>query len=206
MTNATTALYTKEFDDGAFLLSVAEMRFKIDLAAMPPATKNGELVRRIRSGIRTVELLAFESMMRRPGRYHAVLRRLHAWNPVFEEGYSPGWETSSKNMLQPAARARAASGIKAAYLKPWDDYARLLKNPEYVHAYRLMQDNLLPLNTIRAIIAQDYQQPILTHEQLVAVLQRGAEIETAAGMKSGRIGNSLQQYLRNAKKAASGKK
>lgn len=79
-----------------------------------------------------------------PEQFASLIASLESWNPRVSANYDPGWKTSSRCSDYSARISDAKSFI----LKPMQSLSRLLKIPNYLHAYKIYTD-----------VFQNYDQP-----------------------------------------------
>lgn len=126
-------------EDSGFLLYAAQLRARVDLDRFPPKGKGGDSPAAL---IGTLSMQIGQAvnpaLMRDPRVFGGALARLRAWDPLAPAGYDPGWEHAP---AKPDAAARAAADrMKREMLEPAEGMARLLATPEYLQAFRTLQD------------------------------------------------------------------
>jgi TonB family protein len=141
---SAVALQQGRVEDAGFLLYAAQLRARVDLDRFPPKGKGGDSPETLIAALSMqVGQAVNPALMREPKAFGQAVARLRAWDAIGPAAYDPGWEHGP---AKPAAQVKAvADRLKQETLEPAENMVKLLGTPEYLEAFKTLQDfNLDP--------------------------------------------------------------
>lgn len=141
---SAVALQQGRVEDAGFLLYAAQLRARVDLDRFPPKSKGGDGPETLIAALSMqVGQAVNPALMREPKAFGDAVARLRAWDAIGPSAYDPGWEHGP---AKPPAQAKAvADRLKQETLEPAENMVKLLGTPEYLEAFKTLQDfNLDP--------------------------------------------------------------
>jgi len=140
----SVAFYEKRLEDAGFLLYVAQLRSRFDMALFPPTGTGGNCPMLALAAYHQ-ELGSFvnPALMREPKAYAKVVARLKSWKPKVTSTYEPGWEYSKKGSETKAEQAVADN--RKEFIDHMSGLSTLLLDDAYFRAFKVAQDYNLKL-------------------------------------------------------------